>query len=97
MNMRAVDRLAAAIENAFTSPNVLDSNWESANLVDVGHSISRAIRNLGNADAATNMGGMEALGAVTKDGLESIASALYSVATAIDGLAESIDKLNITK
>ena len=37
-----IDRLAAARENAFISPNVMDSNWEDANLVDVGHSIARA-------------------------------------------------------
>lgn len=45
-------------------------------------SVCNAIRSLGNADAATRMGGMEALGLTFKEGLAGIAQALA------DGLHE---------
>ena len=45
--------------------------------------VARAIDRLGNADAATPMGGMEALGKVVGDQLEAIASALGSLADAV--------------
>ena len=35
--------IADALRDVFTSPNVLDSNWETANLVDVMDSIRGAI------------------------------------------------------
>jgi len=38
--------------------------------------IARAIRDLGNADAATPMGAIEALGVVVKEGFQHIASAI---------------------
>ncbi|MDD4986663.1 MAG: hypothetical protein PHQ43_12960 [Dehalococcoidales bacterium] len=38
--------------------------------------IARAIRDLGNADAATPMGAIEALGKVMKEGSEHIAAAI---------------------
>ena len=46
--------------------------------------VARAIDRLGNADAATPMGGLEALGAVMKEGSELIAAALNDIARAID-------------
>lgn len=56
---------------------------EPANVVDglfaIAHSleqVARAIRDLGNADAATPMGAIEALGLAMKDGLGSIAIAI---------------------
>jgi len=45
--------------------------------------IARAIHLLGNADASTPMGGMEALGKVLMEGLYEIAGALSEVAEAI--------------
>lgn len=38
--------------------------------------VARQIRNLGNADAATPMGGLEALSVVLKEGMDSIAAAI---------------------
>jgi hypothetical protein len=47
---------------------------------DVAHAIHR----LGNADAATHMGGLEALGAVLKEGCDGLAVSIGDVARAID-------------
>jgi hypothetical protein len=45
--------------------------------------VARAIQRLGNADAGTPMGGLEALGAVIKEAGESISGALHELAEAI--------------
>lgn len=84
-------KVADAIDRNFTSPNVPDANMEPANVVDaihgVGGAIARALDRLGNADAATPMGGLEALGAVLKETIEQaaseIAGGLHAVADAI--------------
>lgn len=52
-------------------------------LSDALRAIARSINNLGNADAATPMGGMEALGAVLSESLNGVAAALHDVAQAI--------------
>ena len=52
--------------------------------------IARAIRLLGNADAATPMGGLEALGAVIKEGDYNIAGAIESLADAIRDVAAAL-------
>jgi hypothetical protein len=59
-------------------------------IVDAGQSIARALDRLGNADAGTPMGGLEAHGAVLLEAAEKISSALYDVAGAIREVAESI-------
>jgi len=46
------DLIAKAIDNAFISPNCLDSNLEPANIVDGLYAIAKAIKSL--ADAAHN-------------------------------------------
>src|SRR4051812_18932691 len=83
--------LAEAIDRNFTSPNVADSNMEPANIVDAihetGRMVAKALDRLGNADAGTPMGGMEALGAVLKEAIEmagtEVADGLRAVADAI--------------
>jgi hypothetical protein len=62
-------QLHDAIRDVGVSPNERDSNLEPANLVDGLFAIARAIdglthavHRLGNADAATPMGAMEAFG-----------------------------------
>jgi hypothetical protein len=42
-------KLAVAIDRNFTSPNVADSNFEAANIVDVMHSLAQAIHHLADA------------------------------------------------
>ena len=53
--------------------NVVDGLFAMARALD---RVANAIHRLGNADANTPMGGLEALGAVLKDGLAQIAIAL---------------------
>lgn len=52
--------------------------------------VARALRLLGNADAATPMGGMEAIGAVLKEGMEQHAAGL-------DGLIAAVSMLDIPR
>lgn len=74
------DDTGSALRASFISPNVRDSNGESANVVDtlegIAISLGRAIRSLGNADASTPMGGMEAMGKVIMESTERLASAI---------------------
>lgn len=52
--------------------------------------ISRAIHMLGNADASTPMGGLEALGAVILESNEAIAGAIEDLVAAIREVATAI-------
>lgn len=69
----------------------------------IADAIIKAACYLGNGDAMTSMGAIEALGVVHKDGmreiadvhregLESIADALYNISVSIDGLVKAIEK-----
>jgi len=83
----ASDSTAAALRETLISPNVVDANWESANVVDVidraGRSISGALRSLGTNNAATNMGGLELLANEVKEGTERMARAIELLADTI--------------
>lgn len=50
--------IAEAIRDTFTSPNVLDANYEAANVVDALAEIAEAIRDL--ADATRGQGDRQA-------------------------------------
>ena len=52
-------------------------------LAEAMQAVARAIRNLGNADAATPMGGLEALGKVLSESIDSLAASVSEVADAI--------------
>jgi len=52
-------------------------------LIEAVKEVSRALRDLGNADAATPMGAIEALGVAVREAGHSIASGLQEVADAI--------------
>lgn len=71
------------ILESFVSQNVPDSNGEPANVVDALDHIARALRLLGNADAATPMGALEAHGKAVLEASEKIATGLHDVAAAI--------------
>lgn len=60
-----------------------DELSEMENVANGLFAIARALHRLGNADASTPMGGLEALGAAQKEGAERIASALDGVSSAI--------------
>lgn len=53
--------------------------------------IARAIHMLGNADASTPMGGLEALGAVILESSTPIANALSEIAESLNHVAEAIE------
>ena len=69
------------------SPNVSDSNGEPANLVDALSQIATNIfiagKWLGNGDAATDMGALEAHGKAILDASETIAGAINNLADAV--------------
>lgn len=88
------DRIGESLERCFISPNVTDSNFEDANVVDV---INRAARNLGKiAEAITpampsparSLNG-EYVGCLTEAVL-SAANGLHQIAQAIESLAEAV-------
>lgn len=86
----ARDQLASAIRETLISPNIPDSNLEPANVVDVIanganglFSIAESLQRLGNADASTPMGGLEALGASIKNAGTKLAGSLDNIADAI--------------
>ena len=71
----------------------------------IADAIIKAACYLGNGDAATSMGAIEALGVVHKEGmqeiaeahregLESIADALNNISVSIDGLVRAMEKSN---
>lgn len=80
--------LASALRDTLISPNVADSNWEPANLVDVLDAIARAIRfsakHLGTGDAVTQMGALGNLAKEVKEGSERVAGGLHAIAEAIN-------------
>lgn len=81
MVMRDTNDLAAVVEQAFSNPDM------DENIVDAVNRLARAITNLGNADAATPMGGMEALGKSMTDAADRIASAIERLADAVESAA----------
>jgi uncharacterized protein YukE len=79
--------VAAALGDTLTSFNVPDSNLEASNIVDALENVANAIRYglkwLGNADAATSMGALEAHGLTIKESADQIASAIHDLAEAV--------------
>lgn len=60
---------------------------------EIAQAIIEAARLLGNGDAATSMGAIEALGRVHMQGMEGIEGGLYQIATAIEKLAYAVGEL----
>ena len=48
-------------------------------LIGAIHGVARALRLLGNADAATSMGAIEAFGAVVEEGFSNLTSAIGDI------------------
>lgn len=74
---------AQAIQRTFESPNEMDRNGEEANVVDGLFAIARALDGvrsalhyLGNGNSGTELGAIEALGVIFRDGMSKIAAAL---------------------
>lgn len=87
-----MEEIAEALTQVFESPSVRDSSGEfNANIVDAidRHtdailSLANAIRDLGNGNAATQMGGMEALGVAISDSADTVAAALTALGCSIE-------------
>ncbi len=79
--------IAAAIRETLTTPNEIDRNGEPANIAEAVFALAESIRSagkwLGNGDAATPMGALEAHGKAVLDAADRIAGALSDVADAI--------------
>lgn len=77
----------SAIHNAFVSSDADRRYGDQENvasaLLAIGDAIVRASYNLGNGNAATQMGALEAHGLAVKQGCEAIASAISELAEAI--------------
>lgn len=86
--------VGAALQEVFYSATEEDRRGNAANLVDAlyenGRMIAHALRLLGNADAATPMGALEAHGQAVKDAGHEIAVNLAAIAEALDNLADAI-------
>lgn len=71
-------------------------NDDEEPIVTAARTIARALDRLGNADAATPMGGMEALGEHLGNKLGEVAGALHdieSVANALDNVAGALQNI----
>ena len=58
-------------------------------IVHLANTIGFALKYLGNGDAMTPMGAIEALGLAVKEGLSEVGTALSEVATSLDEIADS--------
>lgn len=71
-------------------PNCLDERDAALAI----RAVARSIQNLGNADAATPMGAIEALGKVLKEGMEQIASSIDEHTRATREVAVALEYLS---
>ena len=71
----------------------LDADRKNIMTDETASAIIKAARLLGNGDASTNLGAIEALGNAHREGMESIASSLYEIARAIETLSYAVDEL----
>src|ERR1035437_1406146 len=75
----SLHEIAGAIQCLDCSPN----DDEGRNIVDAMFAVSYQLKNLGNADASTPMGAIEALGKVIMESNSSIADAINNLADAV--------------
>jgi hypothetical protein len=79
----AAKRVAEALYTGLLSESVSDDHGNKATIVDVVSDVARAIHVLGNADASTPMGALEAHGAAMIEASENVSRGLYDIADAI--------------
>lgn len=95
-NGQATDATATAraLLDTLISPNVRDRNDEPANVVDaldgIGSALRFGLKYLGNGDAGTTMGAIEAHGVAILEAASRIEDGLSRISTSIDGLADAI-------
>ena len=60
---------------------------------ELGNAIIKAAKILGNGDALTNFGALEALGMAHREGMEGVERGLYEIARAIESLSYAVAAL----
>jgi hypothetical protein len=66
------------------------TDWSEEPVAKQLHAISRALRDLGTADAATPLGAIEFLGVEIKEGLEAVASSIRELSESFAEIANAI-------
>ena len=88
------NEIAVALEQCFISPNVSDSNFESANLVDVVQRLADKTGSVAKAICPQDaMAGKDAAGGHVGSLTEAVmgmTAGLVRIAEAIDGLADAV-------
>lgn len=97
MARREVDTSTAdAIYAVFQSPNVMDSNCEIANVVDVIYSMACAVRGVGKAITPPNaLDGMDAAGGSVSSLTEAVmgnTAGMMAIAEALNNVANAIQR-----
>lgn len=87
-NEAAAEMIVEAMAETLTSKSVTNAHGYEANLVDVLSDVARALVLLGNADASTSMGAIEAHGKAILEASENIAGGLHDIADAIRETSE---------
>lgn len=86
--------VAEAIRETLISPNVSDSNWEAANVVDVLASLASGSHRIASAitpkDAAPGTDAARGSVSSLAEAVMGVTAGLFAVAEAIDRLSESV-------
>ena len=80
------DAISGAIMATLSSPNVVDSNWEDANVVDVLDRIAQATHRVSTAISSEASAGTDA----TDGKVECLVEAMMGVTAGLVAVAESI-------
>ena len=91
MSTSKTDQIAKALLETLISPNVSDSNWEPANVVDVISDVGNALWKIARTNAPESVGSIELHAQAVERAGESIASAIDNLAVAIRSLARRDD------
>ena len=89
--------MAKELGDCFSSPNVLDSNLEPANVVDVIDNLAKAVGKVSTAIMPNCVGNEDAAGGRVESLTEAvmgITSGLTNIAHAITDLAEAVRESN---
>jgi hypothetical protein len=80
--VEALTVVAQIIHDSFNSPNVSDSNFEAANIVDTIDNVARALWCIGRK-TEDDMGTLHLHGHMVREGLQSVADSINNLAQAV--------------
>jgi phage-related protein len=87
-------KISDAILETMRSVNVCDSNFEPANLVDVGNAIATGANRIANAITPVAAAGQDATGGIVlslTEAVMGVTCGLVKIADAIDRLASAVE------